>query len=86
MPILSMFFGIIIRMHNNDEHNPPHFHAEYQGYEASFNMQGEIIKGRIPKKQEKLIAAWVELHKEELLANWKLAIDKQTLYRIDPLK
>ena len=86
MPVLSMFFGIIIRMYNRNEHNPPHFHAEYQGYEASFNMDGEIISGSIPKKQEKLIIAWVELHKDELLANWELAINKQTLYRIDPLK
>lgn len=86
MPILSMFFGIIIRMYNNGEHNPPHFHAEYQGYNASFNMEGEIVNGEMPKKQVKLIAAWVELHKDELLANWKLAIDEQPLYRIDPLK
>ena len=86
MPILSMFFGIIIRMYNNGEHNPPHFHAEYQGYKASFNMDGEIVNGEMPKKQVKLIAAWVELHKDELLANWKLAIDEQPLYRIDPLK
>jgi len=38
------------------------------------------------KKQVKLIAAWVELHKDELLANWKLAIDEQPLYKIEPLK
>lgn len=38
------------------------------------------------KKQVKLIAAWVELHRDELLANWELAIDEQPLYRIDPLK
>ena len=86
MPVLSMFFGIIIKMYNNGEHNPPHFHAEYQGEKAVFNMNGEIIKGKIPKKQEKLVAAWVELHRDELLANWELAINEQSLYRIDPLK
>ena len=86
MPILSMFFGIVIKMYNNGEHNPPHFHAEYQGEKAVFNMNGEIIKGKIPKKQEKLVAAWVELHKDELLANWECAINEQSLYRIDPLK
>lgn len=53
MPILSMFFGIIIRMYNNGEHNPPHFHAEYQGYKASFNMEGEIVNGEMPKKTSK---------------------------------
>ncbi|MDU3193191.1 MAG: DUF4160 domain-containing protein, partial [Finegoldia magna] len=36
-----MFYGIIIRMYNNGEHNPPHFHATYQGYNAVFSMEGE---------------------------------------------
>lgn len=51
-----------------------------------FNMEGKLISGKMPKKQAKLIAAWVEIHRDELLANWKLATDKQPLYRIDPLK
>lgn len=84
MPVISMFFGIIIRMYNG-EHNPPHFHATYQGYNAVFNMDGELTAGEMPKKQIKLIAAWAELHKEELIANWELAIDEQPLYKIDPL-
>ena len=41
MPTISMFFGIIIRMYNTGEHNPPHFHASYQGYNAVFNMDDE---------------------------------------------
>lgn len=86
MPILSMFFGIIIRMHSSREHNPPHFHAEYQGYKAIFNMDGKVINGEMPKKQVKLIAAWAELHKDELLANWELSMNKEPIYRIDPLK
>lgn len=53
MPVLSMFFGIIINMYNNAEHNPPHFHAKYEGYEAVFNMNGEIIKRRFSKKTKK---------------------------------
>jgi len=86
MPILSMFFGIIIRMYNSGEHNPPHIHAEYQGYSATFNFEGEIINGEMPKKQIKIIVAWIELHKDELLANWQLAINEQPLYKIDPLR
>lgn len=39
MPILSMFFGIIIRM-CYDDHDPPHFHAEYQGMKAVFDFRG----------------------------------------------
>ncbi len=50
MPTISMFYGIIIRMYNNGEHNPPHFHATYQNYNAVFNMNGELINGEMPTK------------------------------------
>ena len=86
MPTISMFFGIIIRMYNSGEHNPPHFHAVYQGHNAVFNMDGDLIEGHMPKKQLRLIAAWTELHKDELLANWELAMSEQPLYKIEPLR
>ena len=50
MPAISMFFGIIIRMYNNGEHNPPHFHASYQDSYATFNMEGELTEGFMPKR------------------------------------
>lgn len=86
MPTISMFYGIIIKMYNNGEHNPPHFHATYQGYNAVFNLDGELIEGDIPRKQAKLVSAWVEIHKDELIANWELAITEQPLYKIEPLR
>ena len=86
MPTISMFYGIIVRMYNNGEHNPPHFHATYQGCNAVFNMDGELIDGEMPKKQLKLISAWAELHKDELLANWELAMNEEPLFKIDPLR
>ncbi len=86
MPAISMFFGIIIRMYNNGEHNPPHFHASYQDSYATFNMEGELTEGFMPKRQQKLIAAWAEIHKDELLANWELAMAEQPLYHIEPLR
>ena len=86
MPIISMFLGIIIRMFNNGEDNPPHFHASYQGYNAVFDMDGDMLEGDMPTRQKKFIAAWAELHKDELLANWELAINKEPLYKIDPLR
>lgn len=86
MPAISMFLGIIIRMYNTGEHNPPHFHAEYQGYKGVFNMEGELIEGEMPRRQIKLIAAWSEIHKEELLANWDFAMSEQPLYKIAPLR
>lgn len=86
MPSISMFYGIIIHMYNNGEHNPPHFHASYQGYKATFNFEGELKEGDMPKAQMKYIAAWAEIHKDELIANWELAINEQPLYKIEPLR
>ena len=86
MPAISMFYGIIIKMYNNGEHNPPHFHASYQGYYATFNLDGELIEGDMPKRQIKFIAAWTEIHNDELRANWELAINEEPLYKIEPLR
>lgn len=86
MPTISMFYGIIVRMFNNGEHNPPHFHASYQGHNAKLDFDGNIITGEMPNKQMKLLAAWAALHHDELLANWELAISEQPLYKIDPLR
>lgn len=85
MPSISMFFGIIIYMYF-DDHTPPHFHAQYQDFKALFDFDGELIEGTMPRTQMKLISAWAAIHKEELAANWKLAQDKQPLYRIEPLR
>lgn len=52
---------------------------------AVFNMEGELTEGEMPKKQLKLISAWAVLHKDELLANWELAMSEQPLYKIAPL-
>lgn len=69
------------------EHNPPHFHAYYQDSKATFDIQkGELIDGNIPRKQIKLIEAWAELHKDELLADWDLAANDDLPYKIEPLK
>jgi len=88
MPTISMFYGIIIRMYcGRTEHNPPHFHAYYQEFKALVNISTcEIMQGNIPSKQSKLIVAWAELHKEELLADWNLAINGENPFNIEPLK
>lgn len=85
MPTISMFYGIIIRMYGND-HLPPHFHAFYQGSEAVFTLDGRMIEGNIPKKQRRLILAWVQLHYDELVANWELATAKEQPFKIEPLR
>lgn len=86
MPTISMFFGIIIRMYNNGEHNPPHFHAYYQTCEAMYDFDGNLIRGTMPNKQESLIRAWALIHQDELAANWELAMKSESLYKIDPLR
>lgn len=88
MPIISQFYGIIIRMFFDDykKHNLPHIHVEYSEYDAVFDFEGKIIRGKLPKKQTKLVQAWIEIHVEELKALWKLARDEKQIFKIDPLK
>ena len=88
MPTISMFYGIIIRMYcSPGEHNPPHFHAYYQNHRAIVNIRKcEISEGKLPKKQSKLVLAWSEIHKDELLADWKLASRGELPFPIEPLK
>ncbi len=88
MPIISMFYGIIVRMFNldNRRHHLPHIHVEYQDYQAVFSIDnGEIPEGTFPNKQTKLVQAWIEIHKDELTADWKLAISGEKVFKIKPL-
>ena len=76
MPIISEFFGIKIFMYWAD-HNPPHFHAEYSGMKALIDLEnGVVLKGMVPNKQLKLVLAWCEIHRSELLK--KLEIGRRT--------
>lgn len=85
MPTISMFYGILIRMYY-DDHNPPHIHAIYNGDTACFTFDGELFEGSLPKKQRKLVEAWIELHSDELKANWTLAQEGEPVFKIEPLK
>lgn len=87
MPTVSFFYGITIKIYWHEPHHSiPHFHAEYAGREASFDLTGEIIAGSLPKRQLRLVQAWVELHGEELQADWELAAQEKPLDPIDPLR
>ena len=85
MPNICLFYGIIISMRFKD-HNPPHFHASYQGHVGMFDFDGNLLEGEMPRKQIKLIAAWCELHRDDLEANWSLAQKSGELFRIEPLR
>lgn len=82
MPTISMFFGILIKMYHQ-EHNPPHFHAYYQGFEAVFDINtGKKTQGKFPKKAEKIISEWANEYKKELLEDWELSIKNEPLRKI----
>lgn len=87
MPIISMFFGIAIRMFFEDtgQHKTPHFHAVYGDYQAVFSLDGEKITGDFPPKQIALVKAWAILHDEALAADWALAVNGEETFRIPPL-
>ena len=85
MPVISMFYGIIILMRFN-EHLPPHFHAKYQGYEATFTLDGELLKGDMPPKQRKLIAGWAVVHEEDLAADWEMCQAQLTPMKIEGVR
>ena len=85
MPEISLFYGIKITMNWND-HVPPHFHAEYNGDMVLIDIiNGSVLQGWLPKRQLKLVMAWSEIHKDELMQNWELARSHESLNRILPL-
>lgn len=89
MPTISMFYGILIQMYFYDDkrHNAPHIHAEYGEHHASIAiLDGAVLAGSFPASKMKLVQAWIEIHRDELLADWKLAVAGETVFKIDPLK
>lgn len=85
MPEISRFFGIIIKMYPGD-HAPPHFHAEYNDYNAIVDIRTlAIIAGRLPPRATGLVIEWATLHQAELMDLWTRASEYQPLYKIDPL-
>jgi hypothetical protein len=88
LPILAMFYGIIVYMFSekNKQHNKPHIHVEYQGKEAVIAIDGEVLRGEIPVKQLKMTIGWMAIHEDELLADWKLLSEGKEYFKIEPLK
>ena len=84
MPEICRFYGIIIKMFFN-EHNPPHFHVEYQDFKAIITIKDGVVEGKMPRIALKLIFEWMEQHKEDLLKNWENVENKKPLSNIEPL-
>jgi shikimate kinase len=77
MPVISMFYGVIVMMYyfDNRQHQLPHIHVKYAEEEAVVEIPGgEVIEGTLRSSKMKLVQAWIEIHREELMANWDLAI------------
>lgn len=89
MPIISMFYGIIVRMYhfNNDKHKSPHFHVQYGDQSAVLRIpDGTVLEGKLRANKLKLVQAWVEIHRDDLVADWKLAVEGQNVFKIQPLR
>ncbi len=89
MPAISMFYGIIVSLYfmDNRRHQRPHFHAKFQNDEAVISIPaGEVLEGSLPPGKMRLVLAWVELHRDELIANWELAASGQQPFKIEPLR
>ena len=85
MPVISTFFGIVIRMYYR-EHGVPHFHAEYQGQQATFTFEGELLAGDIRSRTAlRLIKEWSLVRRAELEANWSRIKAGEPLERVAPL-
>ena len=88
MPIISSFYGVIIRMYFKDtqQHNTPHFHASYAGSKAVFDLDGNLLAGNFPTKQTKYVTAWADIHKEELIALWEVMQTDEEYFKIKGLE
>ena len=89
MPVISMFYELIIAMYYLDtkQHNLPHIHVKYSDSETVYSIpDGKLLEGALPANKEKLVQAWIEIHQEDLMANWELAVTGNAVFRIDPLK
>ena len=89
MPTISMFYGVLVQMffRDNVQHSTPHLHAAFQGEIGVYSIpDGTLLAGSLPKSKEKLVRAWIEIHKEELIANWSLAVNGEKIFKIKGLE
>jgi len=86
MPEISRFFGTIVRMFF-DEHNPPHFHVQYNEYKAQISIaELTVIEGFLPPRALGLVIEWAMIHRDELMNDWYLSQNNESPKKIEPLK
>ena len=89
MPTISMFFGILISIFygDNEQHHTPHIHARYQGKKVSIAIDdGRVLAGDFPPRQLRMVQVWIDIHRDELMADWQLAVSGQKPFKIEPLR
>jgi hypothetical protein len=89
VPVISMFYGVIVSLYYLDDkqHHLPHVHAKYQEDEVVVSIaDGEVLEGSLPPAKMRLLSAWLEIHRDELMADWQLAVGGQQPYKIEPLR
>lgn len=89
MPVISMFYGVIVMLFFFDDrqHHLPHIHVRYGDEKAAISIEtGEVIAGSLRAAKLRLVQAWIEIHREELMANWNLAVNGQQVFPVEPLK
>lgn len=88
MPRISSFRGVTIRMFFNEDFHPgkPHFHAEYAGTKATFEIARlRCLAGGLPPGAQRMVKRWAREHQAELMTNWERARNHQPLESVDPL-
>ena len=89
MPVISMFYGVVVLMYyfDNRRHHQAHIHVQYSDEEAVISIpEGSLMEGSLRRAKLKLVQAWIEIHRDELMADWELAVNGQQVFKIDPLK
>ena len=89
MPVISMFYGLIVAMYYLDtkQHHLPYIHVKYGEMEAVYEIpNGKLLEGAMPSNKEKLVQAWIEIHHEDLMATRDLEVSGNRVFTIDPLK
>jgi len=85
MPIIAAFLGMLIRVYHAD-HDPPHIHVQYGEYEAIAEIRtGRIIRGRLPRRVERILREWLRVRRREVVGAWRDARAHRTPRRVDPL-
>ncbi len=85
MPTISEFFGISVMMRFLD-HNPPHFHAQYQKDKVIVEIKNGKVKGEMSERALRMVLEWLDLHRDELMAAWQQASAVEDPETIEPLK